>query len=183
MVASVTTILSLLTILSQLTVSYLILGIVLKRFFHKELVWWKRVEMVVARHGLIFALVVSLIATLGSLFYSEVAQYNPCKLCWYQRIFMYPLVVLLWVAMMRNYSKEIKTYVISLSIVGGSISTYHYYLQRFGDPSVPCSVVGISESCAKSEFLNFGYITIPLMAGSAFLLMILFITFYRQTSV
>ncbi len=180
MVNTVTTVLSLLTVLGHFILFYLILGIVINNKFKKEILFWRSVKMLLARYGLMFALGVSLIATLGSLFYSEVALYNPCKLCWYQRIFMYPLVVLLWVAMMKHYFKEIKAYVVSLSLIGLSISTYHYWLQRFGDQNVPCSVVGISESCAKSEFLNFGYITIPLMAGSAFLLIILFISLSRK---
>ena len=120
---------------------------------------------------LILAFIVALAATLGSLFYSEIAGYEPCKLCWFQRIFMYPQVFLLGLAL---YKKDLgmAPYSLLLSSVGAVIAFYHYLLQLNIAPSLPCSAMGYSVSCSQVFVMNFGYITIPLMAFSAFVLLI-----------
>ncbi|WP_198665502.1 disulfide oxidoreductase [Thermus sediminis] len=93
-----------------------------------------------------FAWVVALVATLGSLYYSEVRLFLPCELCWYQRIFMYPLVILLAMALWRQ-DFGVWPYSLAFSLVGGSLSALHLIQQRFPDlftlackPPVPCTV-------------------------------------------
>jgi disulfide bond formation protein DsbB len=118
--------------------------------------------------GLWFAWIVALTATLGSLYLSEVAHFIPCKLCWYQRICMYPLAVLLLVAAIKH-STEIARATLPLIAIGAAISTYHYVLERFPsmagaatcDPAAPCTIVWI---------WRFHYLSIPAMALSGFLL-------------
>ncbi|MTD31733.1 disulfide oxidoreductase [Planomicrobium sp. YIM 101495] len=111
---------------------------------------------------------VSLIATLGSLYFSEIKGFIPCDLCWFQRIFMYPLVLILGIATFQNDWKVVR-YALPLSVIGGSISVLHYMEQKipgFGGirpcvSGVPCS----------AEYINwFGFITIPFLAFIAFLL-------------
>jgi len=104
------------------------------------------------------------IATTGSLFLSEVMNYIPCDLCWYQRIFMYPLTIILGVAVLRGDYHQSKNS-LYLSAIGGTISLYHYLIQMFPITNVdscgriPCNV----------DYLNwFGFITIPLLAHIAF---------------
>lgn len=118
-----------------------------------------------------FSLLISFSATLGSLLFSEVLLYEPCKLCWFQRIFMYPLVPMLALAI-GNKDKKIAEYVLVLSSVGAMIATYHLALQF--NPGLPttCGVVGMSASCTTDFFKAFGYVTIPMMSLSAFLLII-----------
>ncbi|CRK81698.1 disulfide oxidoreductase [Neobacillus massiliamazoniensis] len=115
---------------------------------------------------LLLAWITAIIATLGSLYFSEVRHFIPCTLCWYQRIFMYPLAIILGVAVYRN-DKGIYKYVLPLSIIGMVLSGYHVllqkvpYLQHFEmcTTGVPCS----------KDYLNWlGFITIPLMAFIAF---------------
>lgn len=149
----------------------------------KDLLAGKRILTFLQKNSLFFAFAVSLIATLGSLFYSEIAHYEPCKLCWFQRIFMYPLPIILGLAIMRNYKKEIILYSRFLAAIGGAIALYHYYLQRFGDPSVPCSAVGYSVSCAKVFLLTFGYITIPLMSATAFILILVLLQLFIKRTI
>lgn len=120
-----------------------------------------------ARAGLVLALLVAAAATLGSLLYSEVIGYEPCKLCWFQRIFMYPLVVLLGLAAWRK-DRGAAVYGIVLAGAGGMIALYHYLLQLGLAPSLSCSAVGYSVSCAKVFVLQYGYISFPLMAATAF---------------
>lgn len=127
------------------------------------------------KNAFIFALIVSLTATLGSLFYSEIAGFEPCKLCWYQRILMYPQVVLLGLAVKRK-DKSIADYILALSALGAPVAAYHYFLQRAESPFAPCSVVGYSVSCSQRFTMQYGYITIPFMALTAFVLILLLLT-------
>jgi len=117
---------------------------------------------------LYFAWLVSLIATLGSLYFSEIRGYIPCDLCWFQRIFMYPLVLILGIGTFQS-DMSVKKFVLPMSIIGGTISLFHYLEQKvpgFGGirpcvSGVPCS----------SEYINWlGFITIPFLALSAFTL-------------
>lgn len=117
-----------------------------------------------------FALTVSLVATLGSLFYSEVLGFEPCKLCWFQRILMYPQPVLYLVAHLKK-KKDVYLYTLPLSIIGIVIASYHYLLQRGMSPLTPCGTVGYSVSCSTTFVMEYGYITIPMQSLTAFLLL------------
>ncbi|MEK0313036.1 disulfide oxidoreductase [Cohnella sp. 56] len=124
---------------------------------------------------LYLAWVVSLVATGGSLFMSEILEFAPCKLCWLQRIFMYPLVLLLGRAAIRG-DRRIVGYVMPLVIIGGCISLYHYGEQKVpGMASIlPCTV-GVP--CDEDYLDWFGVITIPLMALVAFVMIGLLLWF------
>lgn len=115
---------------------------------------------------------VSLIATLGSLYFSEIKGFIPCELCWYQRISMYPLVFILGIATFQNDLKAFR-YVLPLSLLGGSISVLHYLEQKipgFGGFK-PC-VNGVP---CNAEYINWlGFITIPFLALVAFILITIF---------
>ena len=110
---------------------------------------------------------VSIVATLGSLFFSEIRGFVPCTLCWYQRILMYPLVLIIFMGIYTK-DKSFPKYVLPLSILGGAISLYHYLLQQ--------GVITASATCefgatCAYKFVNYlGFITIPFMALSAFTL-------------
>lgn len=128
----------------------------------------------ISSHGLLLMLIVALTATTGSLFFSDVAGWTPCKLCWFQRIFMYPQVLLLGLAIWFK-DKTIARYIILLSVIGLLIAAFHYGEQVMAalnpvavDPNVPCDTSGTS--CRSTPFFNFGYITIPMMALTAFLM-------------
>jgi disulfide bond formation protein DsbB len=118
-------------------------------------------------HGLTVAFIAALLATAGSLIYSDLIGYEPCKLCWFQRIFIYPQVILFGMALWRkDYS--IKLYGIVLATIGGLIAVFHYVGQLGWNPfGLECLAIGYSSSCAKNFVLQFGYITIPMMAISA----------------
>lgn len=110
----------------------------------------------------------SIVATLGSLYYSEIKHYTPCTLCWYQRILMYPLVVIFAVAILRK-EYHIKYYALPLSLIGSIVAFYHVLLQKgFLPESVaPCS---IGASCTIKYAGYFGFITIPVMSVTAFVI-------------
>ncbi len=122
---------------------------------------------VVGRSSLTLAWIVALVATLGSLYYSEVAHFTPCLLCWYQRIAMYPLVVILGIAAVHS-DLSIRRYVLPIVSIGAAISLYHYQLERF--PSQASSVCSIDVPCTTVWVWQFHFISIPFMALSAFAL-------------
>lgn len=135
----------------------------------------------IATNARILSFVVALVAMMGSLFYSDVAGFEPCKLCWYQRIVMYPMVLLLGIAIAKNDRKNIVDYCLGLSGIGAVIAAYHYYLQRGGNEFIPCSTVGYSVSCSQFFTMSYGYITIPFMALTAFLLIFCAMTLYKKS--
>ena len=121
-------------------------------------------------YGLHLALLAAWIATLGSLFFSEVMGFLPCPLCWYQRICMYPLAVILPIGLLRR-DRGVATYVLPLAVIGITISSYHLLVERgFIEESRACKV-GVS--CAVRYINWFGFITIPLLAFTAFAIIIL----------
>ncbi|PIC82219.1 disulfide oxidoreductase [Sporosarcina sp. P1] len=109
---------------------------------------------------------VALIATLGSLYFSEIKGYIPCTLCWYQRIFMYPIVLIGLIALIQK-NISIAWTTASFAFIGGCISLYHYGLQKlaFLQYSAPeCS----GASCTGAYINYLGFITIPFLALIAF---------------
>ncbi|MBV6496556.1 MAG: disulfide bond formation protein B [Acidobacteria bacterium] len=113
-----------------------------------------------------FAWTTALVATTGSLFFSEVMELPPCVLCWYQRIAMYPLVIVLGAGIIMR-DPRMKYYALPLAMVGLLISIYHNLLYYGVVPEsiMPCQQ-GISCTTVHIEWL--GFITIPLMALAAF---------------
>lgn len=128
-----------------------------------------------SRNGLIFAFIFALIAMTGSLFYSNYAGFVPCPLCWYQRIFMYPEVIILGLALIKKDDKIID-YSLAFSIIGLIISIYHNYIYFIGLNSVVCIS---AESCATPYVSEFGYISIPMMALTAFAMISLLLIFKK----
>ena len=117
---------------------------------------------------LLFMWIVSMTATMGSLFFSEIRGYEPCELCWIQRIFMYPLVLILGIAYVQKNARIAVT-TATFSIIGGAISLYHYGLQKISFMSENAPACG-RVSCT-GEYINiFGFITIPFLALTAFIL-------------
>jgi disulfide bond formation protein DsbB len=116
-------------------------------------------------YGVQLAFGPALAALLGSLYFSEIAGFEPCRLCWFQRILMYPLTVVILVGIF-NYDELLPKYVLPLSITGMGVSTYHIMVENhvFGSDTI-CSV-GVS--CAIKYVDLFGFITIPVMALTAF---------------
>lgn len=138
------------------------------------------------RWGLVLAFSVALFAMLGSLFFSLVIGYPPCELCWYQRIFMYSLAFILGLAVFKNQERLIKPYGLMLASIGALIAAYQYILQVITIKNLdlnlltPCSSDPSAISCSSAYDLAFGYITIPLMSLTGFLLIIMFLLYSRR---
>lgn len=167
--------LSTITLLGQILASGLIIILILNKTDPKNKVI-KKVFNIISENYISFILIISAIATIGSLTLSEILNFSPCKLCWYQRIFMYPIAVISFIALIFNESR-IKKYILSLSIIGLLIAGYHILLQFL--PNIfECS--DEVAKCSAVQFASYGYITIPVMAFTAFLLIILVSLFGRE---
>jgi disulfide bond formation protein DsbB len=124
------------------------------------------------------ATAIALVTTLGSLYYSEIAGYPPCTLCWYQRIAIYPQVVVLGVAMLRR-DRNVWWTAVPLAALGVLISAWHIVIERNPalagpcDPSNPCTIKWVEE---------FGFLTVPTMAMIAGLAIIALTLSARTTA-
>ncbi len=114
-----------------------------------------------------FAWGVAAVSLLGSVYFSEVADFAPCNLCWSQRIAMYPLAVILAIAAVRN-DVGIRRYVFPLTGIGMVFSLYHHFLQLY--PSIETGVCGTDISCVTRDIWELGFVSFPLMAFAGFLL-------------
>lgn len=121
----------------------------------------------IIRYEVLATFIVALTAVLGSLYFSEIAGFVPCRLCWYQRVLMYPLVIIILIGMIEQ-DEILPNYVLPFSIIGVGVSGYHYMLQM--------GILGNSAACTigvpcNVRYVNYeGFITIPLMALTAFTL-------------
>ena len=120
----------------------------------------------IAENLVYLALLQAGIATLGSLYFSEVMDLVPCVLCWYQRILMYPLALIIAVGILRG-DRRIYLYVLPLAVVGLTVAIYHnlLYFGVLPESVQPC-MLGVSCTTKQIEWL--GFITIPLMSLTAF---------------
>jgi disulfide bond formation protein DsbB len=129
--------------------------------------------------GLWLAFVVAAAATAGSLYFSEHAHFIPCNLCWYQRIAMYPLSLLLLIAAIRR-DRGIRWYVGPLAGAGAVISTYHYLVEWF--PSLERSdVCSLNVPCTTPWFRELGFVTLSFMALCGFLFILVLVVPRRPT--
>jgi disulfide bond formation protein DsbB len=138
-----------------------------------------RYRETVGPDALTLAFVVAAVATGGSLYLSEVAHFVPCRLCWFQRAFMYPLAPVLGIAAWRR-AVHVRRVAIPMAAIGATISAYHVLVERF--PTLESNVCDPDNPCTLIWVQRFGYLTIPAMALSAFALVItlLLLATHRQ---
>jgi disulfide bond formation protein DsbB len=129
-------------------------------------------------HHLLAAWLVSIAAMLGSLYFSEIRHFIPCTFCWYQRILMYPLTIIIGTAYYYGDHKAHR-YVLPLSVLGMAVSAYHITLQKIPfmhefemcTSGVPCS----------GEYINWlGFITIPVLSFTAFSAITIFMVIFKK---
>lgn len=136
------------------------------------LIWQPARRGLVEARALLFgkelwaAWVVALVATLGSLYYSEVADFVPCRLCWFQRIAMYPLAALLLLAALRRDVRGGAIYAIPLTLVGIGVAIYHIYIEHH--PEAETAGCKIGAPCSVKWIEELGYVTIPVLALTGF---------------
>ena len=134
--------------------------------------------VVTTRARLWLTWLVATTATAGSLYFSEVAGFIPCQLCWYQRIAMYPLSLVLAIAALRD-DLDVRRYVLPVAGIGAGISIYHYLLQWF--PQLETTTCDPAAPCAAFYVREFGFVSIPFMALMGFLTIIVGLALPRPT--
>ncbi len=128
-------------------------------------------------YGMWIAFIASLVASATSLFYSLVIGYPACDLCWWQRICMYPQVVIFGAALWsRDRSATLHSLI--LSLIGLCIGIYNHLLQVFPTGTLPCPAQGVS--CSQIFYLEFGYITFPMLSITLFAFLITLMLIVRR---
>lgn len=135
----------------------------------------------IRQFSLYAAWLISVVATLGSLYFSGIRGFIPCELCWYQRILMYPLSLILGIATFQN-DQSVKKYVLPLAGIGWFISLFHYLEQKVpGFAAIKPCANGVP---CSAEYINWlGFITIPFLALTAFTLIIFLMLLTRSKRV
>ena len=130
------------------------------------------------QNSLYVAWTTTLMATAGSLYFSNVLGFPPCVLCWYQRICLYPLVVIIGVGIWRK-NPDLPLYVLPLSLIGLLISAYHnlLYYKIIPESLAPCTA-GIS--CTTKFIEYYGFVTIPFLSLCAFLIINVCLLAYQK---
>lgn len=129
--------------------------------------------------GLWIGFLLSLGGVAISLLYSEILGVLPCGLCWLQRVFLYPQVLLLAIAIWKR-DVRVADYSIAFSIFGGIVALYQHYLQMGGTSVIPCPAVATGADCAQRYLFEFGYITFPLMSFTIFAFLLIVMLFVRR---
>jgi len=135
----------------------------------------------IAKNHLFIVFFITFLGLIGSLFFSEVELLQPCVLCWYQRIPMYALAILSFVAAVRK-DNNFTSYILALSIPGMIIGAYHYLIQKtiIGESLPEVCTGGVS--CTKVDFELLGFITIPLLSFLAFLTIVIVAVITRKVN-
>lgn len=146
------TLLALSTIALQIGIIIVILGWILKARFVYQ----------VSKHAGIILAVVFSGAAIGSFIYQYGFGYEPCLLCWYQRIAIIPTAILAWTTNIRK-NTLLQRQVLILSILGLAVALFHIYIDI--SPTA-ADVCGAGPSCLVRYVYEFGYITIPVMSAT-----------------
>lgn len=143
--------------------------------------WRARAAELVGRHALAVVFILSSVSLVGSLFIQYIVLLPPCDLCWWQRIFMYPIALITGIALIKNVRfSDIADYVLVLAIPGAAVALYQHLLQMLPAGSlIPCDATG---DCAVRSVFEFGYVTLPWFAFSAFAVFILIALVARKRS-
>jgi len=172
-------ILSLGTIVLQIVILALVINLIfLKSHENTFLLFFKK-------YTFIFGFLAALGAFLLSLFYSNIVGFPPCELCWIQRIFLYPQLILFGMELYKR-DRSIVDFSIVFAIFGSLVSMYHIYIENGGSSSLSCATGATSTvgqvSCATRYIYEFGYITMPTMALTLSLFIIVILMNYKYIS-
>jgi disulfide bond formation protein DsbB len=176
----ITTGYAVLALIADAMVLVVVMGFLLTRTSAASREQWTRFRDGVTPFALHLAWVVAMLATLGSLYLSQIAGLTPCEFCWFQRICMYPLSLLLGIAAFRGDLSLAKRYFLPMSIVGAMLAIYHYQLEHIvGEPTVCGTLI----PCNQAAFNVFGFISVPFLSMAAFLLITSLLLLGRSTAI
>lgn len=175
---SVQTIFSFITLLGHVALVAGFIGFVVSKTFRTKL------ENFSEKFAYIIGFFIAIFSMAGSLYFSDILGWEPCVLCWYQRIAMYPLVVIFSLGVWKQ-DISARMYGLALSFIGLSVALYQVYLQISAASgsglSVFCSTIGGAD-CSEIFMLEFGYITFPVMSATAFLFIVVLLLLKRTST-
>jgi len=122
------------------------------------------------------AFLVAALATTGSLFFSEVAHFTPCALCWYERICMYSLAILTLIAAARG-GRRAARWLLPVPVIGAGLSVYHVLIENGLAPQFMACLLSLPGGCGMKWIDEFGFMTIPTLALTGFALIVAFLLF------
>lgn len=128
--------------------------------------------------SLFLAWLIALSGALISLYFGEILGIKPCPLCWYQRIALFPLAILLGMAVYKK-DESIIPYGLTLATIGFIVAAYQALSQRFPFLDLE-AICGKADDCASPIFTLFGFITMPILSATGFFLIILFLCFAKR---
>ena len=131
------------------------------------------------RNILFIGFFISFAALVSSLVYSNVIGYEPCLLCWYARVALYPQVIIFAMAVFKR-EHSVVDYTLGLTVFGLIITSYHSYIQWVGEAPLPCSAGGVS--CVTRFVFEYGFITIPFMGFVGLLVLFLSLLSYKRAA-
>jgi disulfide bond formation protein DsbB len=168
-----------LALVADALVLVIVIGFIISRSSPAARERWGRLRDSITPFALQVAWIVAVLATFGSLYLQFGEQLNPCEFCWFQRICMYPLSLLLGIAAFRGDIQVAKRYFIGLAVVGAGLAVYHYQLERVpGEPTV----CGAAVPCNVAVINVFGFISVPFLSMAAFLLITTLLLMARSHS-
>ena len=137
-----------------------------------------RTESWLLEHSAYLAWAIALVSLVGSLYFSEILDFVPCVLCWYQRIFMWPLVFVIGIGILRR-DGALWAYVLPLSVMGTMVALYQNLLvwHVISERLAPC-ISGVS--CVDQPFVVLNFITIPLLSLVSFVLITMLMLKHRS---
>lgn len=172
-------ILSLGTIFLQLVIILIAINLIFIRSQDNKVLFFFK------KYTFYFGFLVALFAVLLSLFYSEIVGFPPCELCWIQRIFLYPQLILFGMELYKR-DRSIVDFSIAFATLGSLVSIYHVYIENGGSSSLGCAVLAPANlnqvSCTFRYIYEFGYITMPIMALTLSLFIISILLNYKYMS-
>ena len=155
------------------------IGLIVALLLRKRMSVFNDVVKQVGSVALPLAFVLTLLSAAMTLYYSDILGFEPCPLCWWQRIFLYPQIFLFGLALWKGIPYRLLSVV--LSAFGFAFAIYHHALQMLPAGSLPCPAS--NHSCAAITFVEYGYITYPLMAGTLFLFLIVLMVSNKSVKV
>jgi disulfide bond formation protein DsbB len=173
----ITTGFAVLSLVADALVVLAIIGFVASRASSSSRERWGNLRDSISPFALQFAWIVAALATLGSLYLSQIAGLVPCEFCWFQRICMYPLSLLLGIAAFRGDVGIAKRYFMPISIVGAGLAIYHYQLEHIAHEPTVC---GAAVPCNSAAFNIFGFISVPFLSLAAFALITTLLLLARE---
>jgi disulfide bond formation protein DsbB len=171
-----------LALIADALVVLAVLGFLLSRTSPSARERWARFRDGVTPFALQIAWIVAVLATFGSLFLQFYESLDPCLFCWFQRICMYPLSLLLGIAALRGDIQVAKRYFLGLSLVGAGLAIYHYQLEHVPHEVSVCGTALNDVPCNIAVINIFGFITVPFLSMAAFLLITTLLLLARSNS-